>query len=93
MKETLLLSRLRCWEYLSPEEYRQKVAELVEETELDARVPGWRRTQVLDIEAVLRRKPGTRPGKTKRSPAPRFHAASKAIRNLPILVWCAKKPP
>ncbi len=36
---------------------------------------------VLGLGAVLRQNPLTRPGKTKKSPAPRFHAATKAIRD------------
>lgn len=31
--------------------------------------------------AVLRQHPHTQPNKTKKSPAPRFHAATKAIRD------------
>jgi hypothetical protein len=81
-EETFVLSRLPCWEHLSPEEYRRRVAELVEEIEIDARVARMERGfPVLGVGAVLRQKPHTRPDKTKKSPAPRFHAASKAIRN------------
>ena len=36
--------------------------------------------QPLGVEAVLRQNPTTRPNKTKKSPAPRFHAVSKAVR-------------
>jgi hypothetical protein len=36
---------------------------------------------VLGVGAVLRQNPHTQPNKTKKSPAPRFHAASKAVRN------------
>jgi hypothetical protein len=36
---------------------------------------------VMGVGAVLRQKPHTQPNKTKKSPAPRFHAASKAIRD------------
>jgi len=36
---------------------------------------------VLGTGMVLRQNPHTRPNKTKKSPAPRFHAASKTIRN------------
>ena len=36
---------------------------------------------VLGLGAVLRQNPLTRPNKTKKSPAPRFHAASKTIRD------------
>jgi hypothetical protein len=81
-EEAFVLSRLPCWEHLSAEDYRKRVAELVEEIELDARVARMERgTSVLGVGAVLRQNPHTRPNKTKKSPAPRFHAASKAIRN------------
>jgi hypothetical protein len=81
-EETFVLSRLPCWEHLSPDDYRTRVAELVEEIELDARVARMERgTSVLGVGAVLRQSPHTRPNKTKKSPAPRFHAASKAVRN------------
>jgi hypothetical protein len=81
-EETFVLSRLPCWEHLAPEEYRKRVAELVEEIELDARVARIERGfPVLGVGTVLRQNPHTRPNKTKKSPAPRFHAASKAIRD------------
>jgi hypothetical protein len=81
-EETFFLTRLPCWEHLSQEEYRQRVAELVEEIELDARVARLERgLPVLGVGAVLRQHPHTQPNKTKKSPAPRFHAASKAIRD------------
>jgi hypothetical protein len=81
-EETFVVGRLPCWEHLSPEEYRQRVTELVEEIELDARVARLERgTSVLGVGAVFRQRPHTRPNKTKKSTAPRFHVASKAIRN------------
>jgi hypothetical protein len=58
------------------------VAELVEEIELDARVARMERgIPAQGVAEVLRQDPHTRPSKTKKSPAPRFHAASKAIRD------------
>jgi hypothetical protein len=55
---------------------------LVEEIELDARAARLERgLPVLGVGAVLRQKPHTQPNKTKKSPAPRFHAVSKAIRD------------
>lgn len=54
-EETFSLSRLPCWAHLSQEEYRQRVAELVEEIELDARVARLERgLPVLGVGAVLR---------------------------------------
>jgi hypothetical protein len=81
-EETLVLSRLPCWEHLSPEEYRARVAALVEEIEAEARLARLERgIPVLGLGAVLRQNPLTRPNKTKKSPAPRFHAATKAVRD------------
>jgi hypothetical protein len=78
----LLLTRLPCWEHLSQEEYRERVAALVEEIEAEARMARLERgLPVLGVGAVLRQNPHTQPNKTKKSPAPRFHAASKAVRN------------
>ena len=34
----------------------------------------------LGVQAVLKQHPHTRPNRTKKSPAPRFHAATKAVR-------------
>lgn len=80
-EETFSLTRLPCWEHLSEEEYRQRVAELVKEIELDARAARLERgLPVRGVEAVRRQHPHTQPNKTKKSPAPRFHAATKAIR-------------
>jgi hypothetical protein len=81
-EKTFFLSRLPCWEHLSPEEYRARVAALIEEIELEARLARLERgIPVLGLGAVLRQNPLTRPNKTKKSPAPRFHAATKAIRD------------
>jgi hypothetical protein len=81
-EETFFLTRLPCWEHLSQEEYRQRVAELVEEIELNARVARMERgLPVIGVGTVLRQHPHTQPNKTKKSPAPRFHSASKAIRD------------
>jgi REP element-mobilizing transposase RayT len=81
-EETFTLTRLPCWEHLSQEEYRERVAALVEEIEAEARMARLERgLPVLGIRAVLRQNPHTQPNKTKKSPAPRFHAASKAVRN------------
>ncbi|HEX3127289.1 MAG TPA: hypothetical protein VH394_08165 [Thermoanaerobaculia bacterium] len=57
-EETFVLSRLPCWEHLSPEAYQKRVAELVEEIELDARVARMERgLPVLGVGAVLRQGP------------------------------------
>lgn len=81
-EESFVLTRLPCWQHLSAAEYRARVAALVEGIELDARMTRLeRQVPVLGVAALLRQQPHTQPNKTKKSPAPRFHAASKALRN------------
>ncbi len=61
-EETLGLSRLPCWEHLSPQQYRERVAALIEEIEIAARLARLERgVPVLGLEAVLRQNPLTRP--------------------------------
>jgi hypothetical protein len=82
IEETLELTPLPCWSHLSPEQYRERVASLVEDIEADARALRCeKRLPVLGVKAVLQQNPHKEPGKIKRSPAPLFHAATKAIRN------------
>jgi len=80
-EETVVLSQLPCWRHLSPEVYRELIAGLVKEIDADAaaerKLTG---REPLGLEAILRAHPHTEPNKTKKSPAPRFHAASKAAR-------------
>jgi len=76
-----VLSQLPCWADLTPEQYRERIAELVEEIEAEARANREPRgVAPLGAEAILRQDPHTRPNQTKKSPAPPFHAASKAAR-------------
>jgi hypothetical protein len=79
--ETLTLSPLPCWKHLSEEKRRQLIASLVAEIESEAAA---RRQltgrQVLGVSAVRGQHPFDRPRKPKKSPAPWFHAASKAAR-------------
>lgn len=76
--EIVTLSPLPCWKGLPEDEVRELVANLIEtiERENDAR----RRAEgqgVLGVKAIRRRDPHERPEKLARSPAPRFHAASR----------------
>ncbi len=79
--ETFELSPLPCWAHLSPEVYRQRVAALVEEIEgkAAADLAGSGR-QPLGVAGVLRQAPESRPSRSKRSPAPLYHAATRAVR-------------
>src|ERR687889_318998 len=61
--------------------YRELVAGLVGEVEADAAAERKRTgREPLGAAAILRQHPHTCPNQSKRSPAPRFHAASKAAR-------------
>jgi hypothetical protein len=76
-----VLSQLPCWAELTPEQYRERITELVEDIEAEARADREaRRVEPMGVEAILRQDPHTRPNQTKKSPAPEFHAATKAAR-------------
>lgn len=80
-EEELILSQFPCWADLTPDQYRERIAELVEEIESEARADREaRRIERLGVEAILRQDPHDRPNQTQRSPAPAYHAASKAAR-------------
>jgi len=82
-EEILELDPLPCWRHLSPEQYRSRMAGLVEtitaETELRRKETG---IQPLGPEAILEQHPFGQPVKTKRSFAPRAHAFSREIRKV-----------
>ena len=79
--ETLTLSPLPCWKHLPEDQWRKLVTDLVAEIESEAAVRRQRTgSQVLGASAVRGQHPFDRPTKSKKSPAPLFHAASKAIR-------------
>ena len=80
--EIVTLSPLPCWRDLSAEQYREKIAELVQVIVAQAAA---RRAatgiEPLGADAILRQHPFSQPAKTKKSPAPLVHAASKRVRN------------
>jgi hypothetical protein len=80
--ETVTFSPLPCWKHLSPEAYRQRVANMAAEIEADA-VAARKRTGAgpLGAAAILAQDPVSRPKRLKKSPAPLFHAASKTVRH------------
>jgi len=80
-RELVTLSTLPCWQGLSPEEIRERIAYLLES--IERQHAERRRAEgkgVLGAKAVCRRHPHSRPEKLKRSPAPRFHATTKEAR-------------
>jgi hypothetical protein len=79
--ETVELVPLPCWEHLSPEAHRERVAGLVKAIEEDAAAARKRAgIEPFGREAILAQHPHTRPERIKRSPAPFVHAATKATR-------------
>jgi hypothetical protein len=79
--ETLTLEPLPCWKHLSPEQYRGQMESLVRSVEAEAEAQRQRSSkQPLGAEAILRQDPTAKPRRTKKSPAPRFHAFSRAVR-------------
>jgi len=76
--ETLTLDPLPCWKHLPPEVYRQRMAELVAEVIKEARIAREAKgVEPLGADAIRRQPPHARPLRTKKSPAPLFHAASR----------------
>jgi hypothetical protein len=86
-EEELVLTQLPCWEHLSREEYRDRIASLVEEIEAEGRA----KRELTGIPAVgvaeiVKQSRHSRPNQSKRSPAPQFHAATKSVRKV---MWAA----
>jgi hypothetical protein len=80
-REVLELDPLPCWKHLTEEQRRARIAALVEDIETEAAARRKRTgAKPLGVAAVLAQNPLRRPKKTKKSPAPAFHAASKIVR-------------
>lgn len=79
--ETLTLDPLPCWSGLSADAYRERVASLLAGIEANARAERQRKgTAPLGRAAVLAQEPHGKPLRSKKSPAPRFHAFRKSVR-------------
>jgi hypothetical protein len=97
--ETFELTPLPCWAHLAPEVYRQRVAALVEEIESEAAAELAKSGRVpLGVDRVLRQSHEARPIRSKKSPAPLYHAATRAVRKAfwrptPCLWPPSGKPP
>jgi len=79
---TVRLSQIPCWAHLSPEDYRQRILELVQEIEKEAAALHAREgTRPAGRRAVLRQSPHYRPAKLKSSPRPLVHAGSRRERH------------
>ena len=79
--ETLTLSPLPCWRHLQEEQRRKLIAGLIADIELQATLHRQATgSQALGVSAVRGQHPFRRPKRSKKSPAPLFHAASKVVR-------------
>ncbi|HTG34072.1 MAG TPA: transposase [Thermoanaerobaculia bacterium] len=79
--EILTLDPLPCWKDLTEEERRRRAAALVATIEAEAAA----RRKKTGVKppgpaAILTQDPHRKPERSKRSPAPAFHAASQAVR-------------
>jgi hypothetical protein len=77
--ETVQFKPLPCWEGLSPDQARTRMAALVAEIEHEAEVAR-RGSEPAGVTAVLSQDPHSHPRKPKKSSAPRFHAFRHEIR-------------
>ncbi len=77
----LKLAPLPCWQNLPKAQIRKRIAKMVGEIEAEAaQVREERGTEPLGMEAIRRQNPLDRPIRSKRSPKPLCHAASKDMR-------------
>jgi hypothetical protein len=80
--ETLHLSPLPCWKHLPSEIWRGRALDLIREIDEEAAARRSRTgSQPLGIAAILGQHPHDRPKRSKRSPAPLFHAVSARVRH------------
>ncbi|HEV7666877.1 MAG TPA: hypothetical protein VGS22_00010 [Thermoanaerobaculia bacterium] len=72
---------LPCWQHLSAVQYRGRIGELID-TIIEQAAARRAATGIepLGAAAIFRQHPFSQPAKTKKSPAPLVHAASKRVR-------------
>ena len=88
-EESFELTPLPCWAHLSADTYRQQVAALVETIESEAAAELAKSGRVpFGVAGVLRQSPETRPVRSKKSPAPLYHAATRAVRKAFWETYC-----
>lgn len=79
--ETLHLSPLPCWKGLSESAWRRRAAALIAEIESELAAQRAKTgKQPLGVLAILSQHPHNRPMRSKKSPAPLVHAASRHVR-------------
>ncbi|MEM7519054.1 MAG: transposase [Planctomycetota bacterium] len=86
-EKILELAPLPCWQHLDANAYRALIQERVEVIEAQTRERHERAgTRPRGRRAILRERPHHRPIRATRSPAPRFHCATRAAREA---MWTA----
>ena len=77
-EQEIVLSPLPCWAHLPEATWRGHVADLVAEIDAEgARARQREGKKSLGVKKILRVRPSRRPAEVKKSPRPRYHAASK----------------
>lgn len=80
-RETIRLEPLPCWRHLPKKSYQHRVADLIQEIEIEAAVRHAKeRTRPLGSDVVLTQRTVDRPRSMKKMWAPHFHAATKSAR-------------
>ncbi len=81
IRQTVVLSPLPCWNHLTREAYRARVADLIHQIGATAAAERAKKgVEPLGVEKILAQDPETRPETLDRSPAPFVHAATRKIR-------------
>jgi REP element-mobilizing transposase RayT len=93
-REHVVFHQLPCWADLSPTQYRSAIVDLIEAIEDETKLAyEGAVTQPLGADQILRQDPQRRPARNTRTPAPRFHAATRQARlslaNAYALVYAA----
>jgi REP element-mobilizing transposase RayT len=79
--ETLILDPVPCWSGLPEDQYRKRIASLVAQIEAKTSAERQRKgIEPLGRAAILSQDPHGKPTRSKKSPAPRFHAFRKSVR-------------
>jgi hypothetical protein len=79
--EVLILDPLPCWKHLDKKVMQARIATLVAGIEAEAAAHRQKTgIPVLGPAAILKQHPHSQPRQSKKSPAPRFHAASREAR-------------
>jgi hypothetical protein len=80
-EEQVILTPIPCWRHLAREQHASAVQALVDSIEADAAAEREATGRpCLGVAAILRQSPEATPTRFKKSPAPWFHAATKAAR-------------